>query len=247
MASGPITLWQIDGKKMETVRYFIFWVIAVMKLKDACSSEEKLWPTQHIKKQSHYFATKGLVKAIVFPVVKYGWESWTIKKTKHRRIDAFELWCWRRVLRVPWTARRSNQSTVKEISLEQSLEVLMLKVKLQYFGHLMRGQMTHWKRTMLLEKIEGRRRKGWQRTDEMAGWHHRLVTWVWARSGICWRIGKPGMLQSMGLQRVRHNWVTKLNQTLLIFYDIYNYQSIRHFYVHFYLFNVSAIIETPEH
>ena len=116
-------------------------VIAAMKLKDVYSLEEKLdQPRQHIKKQRHYFANKGcLVKAMVFPVVMYGCESWTIKEAEHRRIDAFELWCWRRVLRVPWTARRSNQSILKEISPGCSLERLMLKLKLQYFGHLMRS------------------------------------------------------------------------------------------------------------
>ena len=103
-----------------------------------------------------------LVKAMVFPVVMYGCESWTIKKAEHRRIDAFELWCWRRLLRVPWTARRSNQSILKEISPECSLEGLMLKLNLQYFGHLMR-RADSWENTLMLAKIEGRRRKGRQR------------------------------------------------------------------------------------
>ena len=95
-------------------------------------------PKQHIKKQRHYFANKvHLVKAMVFPVIMYGCESWTVKKAEHQRIDAFELWCWRRLLRVPWTARRSNQSILKEITPEYSLEGLMLKLKFQYFGHLM--------------------------------------------------------------------------------------------------------------
>ena len=103
---------------------------------------------------------------MVFPVVMYGWESWTIKKAKCLRIDAFELWCWRRLLRVPWTARRSNQSTLKEISPEYSLEVLMLKVKLQYFGYLMRVQMTHWKRPCCWERLKAggeRDDRGWMR------------------------------------------------------------------------------------
>ena len=100
-----------------------------------------------------------LVKAMVFPVVMYGCESWTIKKAEHRRIDAFELWCWRRLLRVPWTARSSNQSTLKEISPECSLEGLMLKLKLQYFGHLMQGTDS-LEKTLMLGKIEGRRRRG---------------------------------------------------------------------------------------
>ena len=131
---------------MKTVTDFTFqapkslqMVTSSIKLKDACSLEEKLYqPTQHIKKQRHYFATKVLlVKALIFPVVVYGCESWTIKKAECQRIDAFELWCWRRLLRVPWTAKRSNQPIQKEISPEYSLEGLILKLKLQYFGHLM--------------------------------------------------------------------------------------------------------------
>ena len=109
-----------------------------------------------------------LVKAIVFPVVMYGCESWTIKKAEHRRIDAFELWCWRRLLRVPWTARRSNQSILKEMSPEYSLEELMLKLNLQYFGHLMR-RTGSLEKTLMLGKIEGRRRRGWQRMRWLDG------------------------------------------------------------------------------
>ena len=109
-----------------------------------------------------------LVKAIVFPVVMYGCESWTIKKAEHGRIDAFELWCWRRLLRVPWTARRSNQSILKEISPECSLEGLMLKLKLQYFGHLM-WRADSFEKTLMLGKIEGRRRRGWQRIRWLRG------------------------------------------------------------------------------
>ena len=112
-----------------------------------------------------------LVKAMVFPVVMYGCESWTVKKAECRRIDAFELWCWRRLLRVPWAARRSNQSILKEISPGCSLEGLMLKVKFQYFDHLMR-RADSFEKTLILGKIEGERRRG--RQDEMAGWHHRL-------------------------------------------------------------------------
>ena len=114
-------------------------VTAVMKLKDACSLEKSYeQPKQHIKKQRHYFVNKGpSSQGMVFPAVMYGCESWTIKKAEHRRIDAFDLWCWRRVLRVPWTVRRSNQSILKEISPEYSLEGLTLKLKLQYFSHLM--------------------------------------------------------------------------------------------------------------
>ena len=112
-----------------------------------------------------------LVKAMVFPVVMYGCENWTIKKDECQRIDGFELWCWRRLLRVPWTARRSKQSILKEISPEYSLEGLMLKLKLQYSCHLM-WRTDSLEKTLMLGKIEGRRRSGWQ--DEMVGWHHRL-------------------------------------------------------------------------
>ena len=109
-----------------------------------------------------------LVKAMVFPVVIYGCESWTINKAEHRRIDAFELWCWRRLLRVPWTARRSNQSVLKDISLEYSLEGLMLKLKLQYFGHLMQ-RTDSFEKTLILGKIEGRRRRGQKRMRWLDG------------------------------------------------------------------------------
>ena len=133
-----------------------------------------------LKSRDITLPTKALlVKAIVFPVVMYGCENWTIKKVLQPRIDAFELWCWRRLLRVPWTARRSNQSILKEISPECSLEVLMLKLKLQYFGHLVR-RTDSFEKTLMLGKIEGRRRRGLIE-DEMVGWHHWI--WVWVDSG----------------------------------------------------------------
>ena len=146
MASGPIISWQVDGEIMETVRDFIFLGSRITADGD-CSHEIK----RHLllgrkamtnldtilKSRDITLPTKvHLVKAMVFPVVMYGCESWTIRKAEHQRIDAFELWCWRRLLRVSWTARRSNQSILKEISPEYSLEGLMLKLKLQYFGHL---------------------------------------------------------------------------------------------------------------
>ena len=148
-----------------------------------------------------------LVKAMVFPVVMYRCESWTVKKAERRRIDAFELWSWRRLLRIPWTAMRSNQSILKEISPEYSLEGLMLKLKLQYFGHLMR-RADSLEKTLMLGKIEGRGRRGWD------GWMASPTqwTWVWVNSRS-WRwTGRPGVLQSMGLQRVGHDWVTELTK-----------------------------------
>ena len=130
-----------------------------MKLKDTCSLEEKLLLDSILKSRDITLPTKvHLVKAMVFSGVMYGCESWTIMKAEQGRIDAFELWCWRRLLRVPWTARRSNQSILKEIIPEYSLEGLMLKLKLQYFGHLMRRTNSSEK-TLMLGKIEGRRRR----------------------------------------------------------------------------------------
>ena len=126
-------------------------------------------PKQHIKKQRQYFADKGpLVKVMVSPVVMYECKSWTIKKAEHRRIDAFELWCWRRLLRVPWTARRSKLSILKEISFEYSLEGLMLKLKCQCLGHLMQ-RTDSLEKTLMLGKTKGRRRRGWQRMRWLDG------------------------------------------------------------------------------
>ena len=149
---------------------------------------------------------------MVFPAVVYGCESWKIKNAEHGRIDAFELLCWRRLLRVPWTARRSNQSILKEINPEYSLEGLMLKLKLQYFGHLMQ-RANSLEKTLMLRKIKGRRRRRRQRTRYLDA---SLTQWtrVWARSGRWWRTGKPGVLYSMGSQRVRHDWATEQQQQL---------------------------------
>ena len=145
-------------------------VTEAMKLKDAYSLEEKFWPPrQHINSRDSTLPTKvRLVKAVVFPVVMYGCEIWTIKKAEHWRIDVFELWCWRRLLRVLWTARRSNQSILKEISPEYSLEGLLLKLKLQYFGHLIR-RTDSFEKTLILGEIENRRRRGWQRMSWLDG------------------------------------------------------------------------------
>ena len=169
MASSPITSWQIDGETMETVTDFIFGGSKTTADGD-CSREIKrhLLPVRKVminldsilKSRDNPLPIKvHLVEAMVFPVVMYGCESWTIKKAEHQRIDAFELWCWRRLLRVLWIARRSNQSILKEISLGYSLEGLLLKLKLQYFGYLM-WRADSFEKTLMLGKIEGRRRRG---------------------------------------------------------------------------------------
>ena len=157
-----------------------------------------------------------LVKAMVFPVVMYGCESWNVKNAEHRRIDAFELWCWRRLLRVPWTTRRSNQSILKEISPGISLEGMMLNLKLQYFGHLMR-RVYSLEKTLMLGGI-GAGVKGDDR-----GWDDWMAsptrwTWVWVNSGSWWWTGRPGVLWFMVSQIVGHNWVTELNWTELLFH-----------------------------
>ena len=178
MASSPITSWQIDGEIMEAVRDFIFWGSKITADGD-CSHEIKrrLLPGRKatsnldsiLKSRDITLPTKiHLVKAMVFPVAIYGCESRTIKKTECWRIDAFELRCWRRLLRVSWTARRSNQSILNEISLEYSLEGLMLKLKLQYFGHLM-WRTDSFEKTLMLGKIEGGRRRGQQRMRWLDG------------------------------------------------------------------------------
>ena len=177
MASSPIISWLIVGETMETLRDFIFGGSKISADGD-CSHEikrclllgRKAMTNLHsiLESRDITLPTKVLlVKAIVFPVVMYGCESWTIKKAEHRRIDAFALWCWRRLLRVPWTARRSNQSILKEISSEYSLEGLMLKLKLQKSGHLMR-RTDSLEKTLMLGKIEGRRR-GRQRMRWLGG------------------------------------------------------------------------------
>ena len=173
MASGPITLWQIDGETVETTRDFIFGGSKI-KADGDCSHEIKrclllsrkvMTNLDSILKSRDITLPTNirLVKSMVFPVVMYGCESWTVKKAEHWRTDAFELWCWRRLLKVLWTARRSNQSILKEISPGCSLEGLMLKLKLQYFGHLM-WRTDSFEKTLMLRKIEGGRRRvdrGW--------------------------------------------------------------------------------------
>ena len=169
MASGPITSWEIDGETVEPVPDFIFFGSKITTDCD-CSHEikrclllgRKIMTNLYsiLKRRDITLPTKvHLVKAMVFPVVMYGCECWTVKKAECRRIDVFELWCWRRLLRVPWTARRSNQSILKEISPRCSLEGLMLKLKLQYFGHLMR-RVNSSKKTLMMGGIGDRKRRG---------------------------------------------------------------------------------------
>ena len=142
----------------------------------------------------------------------YGCESWTVKKAERRRIDAFELWCWRRLLRVPWTARRSNQSILKEMSPGCSLEGMMLKLKLQYFGHLMR-RVDSLEKTLMLGGIGGRKKRGRQRMRWLDGITDSMDM-SWVNSGSWWWAGSPGVLWFMGSQRVGHDWATELNWML---------------------------------
>ena len=178
MASGPITSWQIDGETVETVSDFILGGSKITADGD-CNHENKrrlLLGRKVMTNLDSIFKSREitlptkvhLVKAMVFPVVMYGCESWTVKKAERRRIDAFELWCWRRLLRVPWTARRSNQSILKEISPGISLEGMMLKLKLQYFSHLMQ-RVDSLEKTLMLGGIGSKRRRGRQRMRWLDG------------------------------------------------------------------------------
>ena len=182
MTSGSITSWQIDGETVETVADFIFLGSKITADGDCSHSLKRLLLLGRkvmtnldriLKSRDITLPTKvHLVKATVIPVAMYGCEGWTIRKAEHWRIDAFELWCWRRLLGVPWTTRRSNQSILKEISPRCSLEGLILKLKLQYFGHLMQ-RADSLEKTLILGKDWGQEEKG-TTEDEMAGWHHWL-------------------------------------------------------------------------
>ena len=189
MASGPITSWQIDGKKLKTVTDFIFLGSKITA--DGNYSQEikrhlllgrkAMTKPDSILQSRHVTAKKGLSsQSYGFPVVVYGCESWTIKKAEGWRIDAFEMWCWRRLLKVPWTARKSNQSVLKEVNPKYSLEGLMLKLKFQYFGHLM-WRVNSLEKTLLLGKIEGEKKRDSRGRD---GWMASPTqwTWVWSNS-----------------------------------------------------------------
>ena len=221
-ASSPITSWQIDGETVETVADFIFLGSKSTadgdcshKIKRRLLLGRKVMTNLDsiLKSRDITLPTKiHLVKAMVSPVVMYGCESWTIKKAEHRRIDAFELWCWKRLLRVPWTARRSNQSILKEINPEYSLEGLMLKLKLQFL--LWPPDEKNW-----LFGKDPDAGKDWRREKKGITEDEMLITgmvsltqwtWVWVNSRSWWWTGKPGMLQSMGWQRVGHDWATEL-------------------------------------
>ena len=222
MASGPITSWQIDGETVETMADFILGGSKITADGD-CSHKIKrhlLLGTKIMTNLDSILSYQGspsmdsilksidisllikvhLVQTIFFPVVMYGCESSAINKAEHQRTDAFELWCWRRLLRVPWTARRSNQSILKEISAEYSLEGLMLKLKLQYFGHLMRRDDSFEKTLMLGRRRRGRQRMRWLDgiTDLMDMSLSELRGWWWT--------GRPEVLPFMGSQRVGHAW-----------------------------------------
>ena len=220
MASGPITSWEIEGERVETVADFIFLDSKItadgdwsheIKRRLLLGRKVMINVDSILKSREVTLPTKvHLVKAMVFPIVMYRCESLTVKKAECWRIDAFELWYWRRLLGVPWTARRSNQSILK-ISPGCSLEGLMLKLK--YFGHLMR-RADSFEKTLILGKIEGRRRRGQQRMRWLMA-SPTQWTWDWVNCRSWWWTwaGRPGVLQSMGLQRVRHDWATELNWT----------------------------------
>ena len=222
MASSPIISWQIDGEKVKTVTDFIFLGSKITVDGDFIHAIKwhLLFGGKAVANLDSNLTLQTkvcIVKGMIFPVVIYAYESWTINKAESQRIDVFEICCWKKLLRIPWKARRSNKSILKEISPEYSLEGLMLK--LQYFGPLI--QITDFKkRSWCWERLRGGGEEGDRRWD---GWMASPIQWiwVWANSGRWWRTGKPGMLQSMGLQRIRHDSVNE-QQQCNIWHDGYN-------------------------
>ena len=219
MAYGPRTSWQIDGETVETVADFIFLGSKINADGDCSHEIKRCLPFGRkvmtnldsiLKSRDITLSTNVcLVKAVVVPVVIYGCESWTIKKAKHRRIDAFELWHRRRLLRVPWTARRCNQCILKEISPAYSLEGLMFKLKLKSFGHLMLIADS-FEKTLMLGKIKHRRRRGWQRMRRLNGITDSIDMGL-GSSGSWWWTERPDVLRFTWSQGVGHDWVTELN------------------------------------
>ena len=228
MASCPITSWQIDGETMETVPHFIFLGFEMVADGD-CSHEIKrclLLGGKAMTKLDSVLKSRSIAKkcpyhqSYLFPVVTYGCESWNIEKAEHKKMDTFELWCWRRLLRVPWTARRSNQSILKEISPEYSLEGLMLKLKLQYFGHLI-WRTDSLEKTLMLGKIQDRR--GWQRMRCLHGITHLMDM---SLIQICEMVKDRDAWHAavLGVAKVGHDWATELSWILYFsLYFIYTY------------------------
>jgi len=221
MASGPITSWQIDGKTMETIRYVVLGGSKITADGD-CSHEIKRRILLGRKAMTNLdsilrsrditLPTKvRLVKAMVFPGVMYGCEGWTIKKAERRRIDAFELWCWRKPLRVLWTARRFNQSILKEISPDIHWKDWCCSWNSNTLATWCE-ELTHWKRPWSWERLKAGREGDDRRWDVWIS--PTQWTWVWVGSGSWWWTENPGMQQSMGSQRVGHNWVTELNKSV---------------------------------
>ena len=219
MASGPITSWQIEGEKVKVVTDFLFLGSKITVNGDWSHEIRRLLLGRKgmtnldivLKSKDSTLLTKiHIVKAMVFPVVMYSCESWTVKKAEHQKIDAFQLWCWKRLLRVPLTARRSNQSILREINPEYWLEILMLKLKLRSFSHLM-WTADSLEKSLIWERV---RAEGEDSVRGWDGWMASLMQWTWTREnfGKWWGTGRPGVLQS--ITRLS-NWTTYVNESMV--------------------------------